>query len=56
MDFVDDTLEAARGTAEEQSTTLALIIMFWKSLGLQLAWKKTQRVCTVRWIHLQFGT
>ena len=42
-----------RGAHEVQTKTLALVILCWRTFGLQITWKKTERSRAVKWIWLQ---
>ena len=51
--FVDDTILILRGKASEMQTTLRVVILLWRTLGLQLAWRKVEKGLLVSWIGAQ---
>lgn len=48
--YVDDPAVAVRGTAKERKHLLAMLLLFWGVLGLDLSFGKGTRGSTVPWI------
>ena len=51
--YVDDPIICCRGNDQERSRAMALIILFWATLGVRLAYKKASRGTQVTWIGAQ---
>ena len=48
--YVDDPFVVLRGTPEQVEEAAALIVLWWATLGLRLAYKKGQFAASVDWI------
>ena len=48
--FVDDPCLAVTGSLAQRNKSIAIVILFWRTLGFPLQFKKGQRGPTVNWI------
>ena len=53
--FVDDPWAVARGSRRRRHHLLAVVALFWCSLGLRMSWKKMQYGPQVTWIGLKMS-
>ena len=48
--YVDDPIICTRGSGWERSRSMAVIILFWATLGVRLAYRKASRGTQIGWI------
>lgn len=53
--YVDDPFAAFKGTAEQRTWNLTILMLWWLSLGPDLSWAKAQRGSTVKWIGAEIS-
>jgi hypothetical protein len=54
--YVDDPIFSLRGTKEQRSRAITMVVLLWSGLGFQLAFKKAERGKTVSWIGIEITT
>ena len=48
--FVDDPCLTVTGSLAQRNKSIAIVILFWRTLGFPLQFKKGQKGPTVKWI------
>ena len=51
--YVDDPCVCVLGNEQERTMLMAMVILFWKAIGIRLAFKKAKRGFDITWIGAQ---